>query len=228
MEQEEQERQLLEQMLTQSCGKRTEAGPVAERLLAEFGSLYDVLHASSCALEQVEGVSRQFIRFTRLTAALFERCHQEEQDERNRLRTPWEAMEYLRPYFFSVQREQLYLLLLDGRNRVKVCHHLAEGELDSVHMDFGAIVKLALECGASRVILAHCHISTSELPSEADLTITVQMKQVLDDLGIKLMDHIIFADGAESSMAELGLLGWTAEQLYGPDSCTGSADQPEQ
>ncbi|MCD8127154.1 MAG: hypothetical protein LUD82_06775 [Clostridiales bacterium] len=58
MEQEEQEHRLLEQMITRSCGRRMEAGPVAERLLAEFGSLHDVLHASPSALEQVEGGER--------------------------------------------------------------------------------------------------------------------------------------------------------------------------
>ncbi len=219
---EEQERQLLEQMLTRSCGKGTEAGPVTERLLAEFGSLYDVLHASPNALEQVEGVSEGFIRFTQLTAAIFEYCHRQEQDRREMLQSPRDAIAYLRPYFFSAEREQLYLLLLDGRNRVKVCHHLAQGALDSVPMDFGAIVKLTLESGASGVILSHCHISTSEQPSEADLRVTAQLKQVLDDLGVRLVDHIIFADGAESSMAELGLLGRTAEQLYGPDGFTNA------
>ncbi|MCD7920136.1 MAG: hypothetical protein LUG45_08735 [Clostridiales bacterium] len=218
MEQEEQERRLLEQMITRSCGRRMEAGPVAERLLAEFGSLHDVLHASPSALEQVEGVSEGFIRFTQLTAAIFEYCHRQEQDQREMLHSPRDAIAYLRPYFFSAEREQLYLLLLDGRNRVKVCHHLAEGALDSVHMDFGAIVKLTLESGASGVILSHCHISTSEQPSEADLRVTAQLKQVLDDLGVRLVDHIIFADGAESSMAELGLLGRAAEQRYGLDS----------
>lgn len=217
--QEEEERRLLEKLLVRCRVGKAKARTVAARLLEDFGSLADVLHAQPDALEQVEGVNEEVARFVQLSAALFERCQQEEQDEAGRIKTPRDAMEYLRPYFFSAQREQLYLLLLDRNNRVMTCRHLALGELDSVHLDFGAVTKLVLGSGAGRVILSHCHISTSAAPSEADEQNTWQLGRLLAELNVKLVDHIIFADGAESSMAELGLLGGTAEQLYGTDSC---------
>ncbi len=218
MEQEqEQERQrkLLEEMITRSCGRRTEAGPLAERLLASFGTLSSVLRASPAALKQVDGMDEGLIRFIQLSAAILERCHSDAQNQGEILRTPQDAIDYLRPYYFSAQREQIYLILLDGENRVKACHHLAQGELYTVQLECGSIVKLALESGAAGVILSHCHISTSNQPSQADLSTTERLEQILHDLKIKLVDHIIIADGSEASMAELGLLSQSAEELYG-------------
>lgn len=213
----EQERVLLEKIIARSCGRGTEAGPLAERLLTVFGTLSDVLHASPTALEQVDGMDEGLIWFIQLIAAILERCHSDAQNQGEILRSHRDAIDYLRPYYFATQREQLYLLLLDRSNRVKACHHLAQGELHSVQMEFGAIVKLAMESGAAGVILSHCHISTSVQPSEADLAVTAKLEQILRDLEIKLIDHIIFADGAEASMAALGMLSRSAEELYGPD-----------
>ncbi|MCD8085645.1 MAG: hypothetical protein LUF28_04870 [Clostridiales bacterium] len=210
------QRKLLEEMITRSCGRRTKAGPLAERLLTDFGTLTGVLRASPAALEQVDGMDEGLIRFIQLIAAILERCHSDAQKRGEILRSPREAIDYLRPYYFSAQREQLYLILLDGENRVKACHHLAQGELYSVQMEFGTVAKLALESGASRVILSHCHISTSEQPSQADLAVTAKLEQILGELGIRLVDHIILADGAEASMAARGLLSRPTEELYSP------------
>jgi DNA repair protein RadC len=56
------------------------------------------------------------------------------------------------------------------------------------------------------VILAHPHPSGVAEPSHADELITTRLKQALDLVDIRILDHIIVAGGDTTSMAERGLL----------------------
>ena len=67
------------------------------------------------------------------------------------------------------------------------------------------VVDLALRSGASAVILAHNHPSGVALPSRADQTMTRQVADALRPLGIRLLDHIVVADGDYVSMADSGM-----------------------
>ena len=68
------------------------------------------------------------------------------------------------------------------------------------------VVENALYAGASSIILAHNHPSGVALPSRADVQATVQVRDALKRLDIRLIDHIIVADGDYVSMASSGLL----------------------
>ena len=60
--------------------------------------------------------------------------------------------------------------------------------------------------GASGVFLGHNHPSGVALPSPADMEATTQVRDALKRLDIRLIDHIIVADGDYVSMASSGLL----------------------
>ena len=64
----------------------------------------------------------------------------------------------------------------------------------------------ALRSGASGVFLGHNHPSGVALPSPADMEATTQVRDALKRLDIRLIDHIIVADGDYVSMASSGLL----------------------
>ena len=68
-------------------------------------------------------------------------------------------------------------------------------------------MEVALQRGATSVILAHNHVSGIALPSCEDERSTAQVKAALESVGIFLADHIIVADDDFVSMADSGLLG---------------------
>ena len=68
------------------------------------------------------------------------------------------------------------------------------------------IVEHALLSGASSVLLAHNHPSGIALPSASDRQMTLQVRDALATMGIRLTDHIIVADNDFVSMAQSGLL----------------------
>ena len=76
----------------------------------------------------------------------------------------------------------------------------------SADLNIRKVVEMALLTSASAVILAHNHPSGVALPSQADVQATVQVRDALKRLDIRLIDHIIVADGDYVSMASSGLL----------------------
>jgi len=68
------------------------------------------------------------------------------------------------------------------------------------------VVKMALACNASSVILAHNHPSGVAEPSEADLCLTRQLTQALALVDIRVLDHLVVAGPLVHSFAENGQL----------------------
>lgn len=59
---------------------------------------------------------------------------------------------------------------------------------------------------ARSVLLAHCHVSGLAVPSPEDRIATLRCMDVLNQLQIEVLDHLVFADGDYVSMAQSGLL----------------------
>jgi DNA repair protein RadC len=66
------------------------------------------------------------------------------------------------------------------------------------------VFRAALKAGAGAIILAHNHPSGDPSPSQQDRDVTVRIARVGRELGIPLLDHLVFADGAVYSFAEHG------------------------
>ena len=65
-------------------------------------------------------------------------------------------------------------------------------------------VKRALELGASALILVHNHPSGDPTPSQADITVTQDIKKAAAPLGVVLHDHVIIGRNRHTSLRELG------------------------
>jgi len=115
------------------------------------------------------------------------------------------AANYLKKNVFKKDdswREQAYLLTLDKSLNVTGAMLLSVGSQDSTVFDNKLVLKTAIDTLASGVILAHNHPSGNVMPSRADITVTENLKRVLDMLSIKLIDHIILTDDAFYSFSE--------------------------
>uniref|UniRef100_UPI003592F4B1 JAB domain-containing protein n=1 Tax=Bordetella genomosp. 9 TaxID=1416803 RepID=UPI003592F4B1 len=68
------------------------------------------------------------------------------------------------------------------------------------------IVKAALAHNAAAIIMAHNHPSGNPEPSGADVTATGEVKTALQLVGVTLLDHLIVAGNAITSLAERHLM----------------------
>jgi DNA repair protein RadC len=115
------------------------------------------------------------------------------------------AADLLAPLFEGRADEAIAVVHLDGGRRVLAVTHY-DGEARSAALPFRAIVREALRLGSAALVLAHNHPGGAHGPSEEDLAVTRRLAQVIEPLGIRLHDHLIFAGNDCLSFRGLGLL----------------------
>jgi len=83
---------------------------------------------------------------------------------------------------------------------------LFRGTLDSASVHPREVVKEALQRNAAAVVFAHPHPSGVAEVSAADELITRRLREALQTVNIRVLDHLIVAGGEVVSFCELGLL----------------------
>lgn len=198
--------QVLEMLLYYAYA-RQDTNVIAHRLLERFGSLSGVLEAPVQELMQVDGVGEQAAQLIALVPQL-ERRHLIDRSNVGRiLNTNSKCGAFLVPYFHGEQEEVVYLLCLDAKCKLIDCVLVHRGGVNVAGIAVRNIVKAALNCNATSVVLAHNHTSGIALPSPEDRETTLVLKHALLAVGVTLADHIIVADDDFVSLADDGLLG---------------------
>ena len=185
---------------------RGDVNPLAHALIDRFGSLAGVFNAGPEQLMAVEGVGSSTAVFIGLVKAVEARYHQVNGSFDGQMISIWHFRELLLPLFFGQRNELVYLVCMDGKNKLLVTKKLGEGIADTVQIATRKVLETALACNATRVALAHNHVSGVALWSSADLDTTLRLRAVLREAGIELVDHFIIADDDMVSMAESGAL----------------------
>ncbi|KLD63561.1 RadC family protein [Dyella japonica] len=144
----------------------------------------------------------------RLIAALelARRTLAEQLTDRRPLGNPRESGSYLSAKLRYLPYEVFGCLFLDNRHRVLAFEELFRGTVDSANVHPREVVRACLRHNASAVILAHNHPSGVAEPSAADRTITRQLRDALELVGVRVLDHLVIGSGEPVSMAMLGLI----------------------
>lgn len=103
-------------------------------------------------------------------------------------------------------QEQVMAFFLNGRNKLIGYRLISTGTSNKSLVDVKLLISLALHTMASAVIIAHNHPSGSLQASENDREITRKIKDVLELIDVKLIDHFIISDSGHYSFAEEGEL----------------------
>lgn len=148
-------------------------------------------------------------RYRRLFVAceILVRAFQESLIGRECYDSPARVKDYLRLHLAGRQAEVFIAVWLDAQNRVLAIDELFFGTLTQTSVYPREVAKRALQRNAAAVIFSHNHPSGTVDPSRADELLTNVLKQTLSLLDVKVLDHIVVADGAPPySFAERGLL----------------------
>ena len=92
-------------------------------------------------------------------------------------------------------REWFRVLYLNSKNKVILNKLEFLGTIDSSPVYPREIIVMALQVGASSLVLAHNHPSGDPEPSYCDKEITKAIVFAAATLGIKVLDHVIIAAG---------------------------------
>ena len=122
------------------------------------------------------------------------------------LTEPKLVFSYLQTLLQYHEYEVFALLLLDTKHRVIGFRELFRGTLDGASVYPREVVKIALEHNAAAVILVHNHPSGDPEPSQADRTLTTTLKNALNLVGTRILDHVVVGNEGCVSLAERGYL----------------------
>jgi DNA repair protein RadC len=104
-----------------------------------------------------------------------------------------------------LDQEELWVILLDTRNRVLGTKAIYKGSLNTSVVRVGEIFRPAIEAPAAAIIVAHNHPSGDPAPSPEDVNVTRQIVKAGKLLDIDVLDHLIISSGRYTSLKERGL-----------------------
>ncbi len=186
--------------------KGKSAVALARELLTTFGSLNGVFSANLAQISDVSGMGES--KYCQLQA-IFEmsrRALNEELQTGSLLNAPDKVRDYLTLTLMPLKHEVFIALFLDAQNQVISHEQLFEGTLSETAVYPREVVKKVIQYHAAAVIFAHNHPGGSLRPSQADIEITHKLKQALELIDVRVLDHVIVARNQMYSFAESGLM----------------------
>jgi DNA repair protein RadC len=166
---------------------------LARQLLERFGSLGALLRAEPDELQGMRGLG-DTKRATLLSVnVLLRRALEEELQQGCLLNSPQAVSRYLQHRFAWMKTECFVGLFIDMQGQLIEAANLATGTLDRVNIYPREVVRLALKHNAAAVIFAHNHPGGRAQPSALDKALTAKLKQAMDCIEVKLLDHLIVA-----------------------------------
>ena len=113
---------------------------------------------------------------------------------------------YLRLQLEEKESEHFSVMFLDTQNRLIDYQILFMGTIDSATVSPREVVKVALKLNARSVIVAHNHPSGVATPSQQDIDVTVRLREALEMVNIKILDHIVIGHNDIVSMSQQHLM----------------------
>ena len=179
---------------------------LARRSLAAFGGFAGLFRASRDRFCAIDGLGPA--RFAQLQAALemTRRSLGEALVERPLFDSPVAVRDYLKLNIGAKPHEVFLALFLDAQHRLLATEELFRGTLAQTSVYPREVVKRALEVNAAAVVFAHNHPSGVAEPSRADELLTVALRNALELVDIRTLDHFIVAGHVVYSFSEHGKL----------------------
>ena len=190
------------------------------RVLSDSEILYHITNSQEQTVQYVGKLTRCEMTsveelFSQLTPArkvlaeaaieLYKRL-QIKQAERQQVISSDTVCDILRPLIGDIEKEEFWAVYLNQSNRIIRRERLSVGGIAGTYVDIRLIMKEALLCNATGIIIAHNHPSGNEKPSGEDNRITEQVKKAAELLNIRLLDHVIITSNTYYSYMDNDML----------------------
>lgn len=182
--------ELLELILTYSIPRR-DVKPIAKELLNRFHTFPGVMDARPDDLAQVPGLGENSITLLKLIRDANVRYLARTLESLPLLDSPQLFADYARMKLGGSDCEITLVFYLNTQNRLIRCDTLGSGSVDAVSVFPSEVARSALLCGAQSVVLCHNHPGGTCRPSREDDSVTFDIRNALNPLGIILLDHVV-------------------------------------
>ena len=178
---------------------------VANRLLLTFNGIAGLHKASFDEVCTQHGIGPAKAAQIKAALELGNRMVFELPDSKPAVNSPKDAADLVMFSMSVLEQEELWVVLLDTRNRVMQVETVYKGSLNSSQIRIGELFKTAIRRNAAALIVIHNHPSGDKNPSPEDVRVTRAIYDAGQLLDIELLDHLIIAGMSFVSLKERGL-----------------------
>lgn len=197
--------ELVEYLLALALPRR-DTKPLAKKLIKQFGGFGGLLAADAEAIARVGGISEGAVAALKIAQASALRLLKSQLAERPLLGS-WQALlDYLHADMAHNPVERVRVLYLNSKNMLIRDEAMSEGSVDEAAVYVREIMRRALDCHATALIIVHNHPSGDPQPSQQDIRLTRDMIEAGRHLKIAIHDHVIIGRKGHSSLRALGLI----------------------
>ena len=196
----------LELLLTYAIPRR-DVKPIAYDLLNRFGSLHAVFQATADELQQVGGIGESAAVLISMITPLFRAYRISLVQDMQEIKNGYQAVPYCEALLEGERYEKFYVIALDSRMRRLNTALISTGDITEVRVYARHVVSALTQCNAVGAVITHNHPSGTAQPSAEDIALTNTIARLLENLGIRLYDHIIVAPTETFSFHRGGLIG---------------------
>ncbi len=188
-------------------GSRNESAvDLSKRILSSVANNLNALGKLSMSqLLNFKGIGEAKAISIMAAMELGRRRRAEEAVELTKITSSKSVFEMMQPIIGELPHEEFWILYLNNSNKVISKAQLSVGGITGTLVDVRLVFKMALEKGATALILCHNHPSGTLIPSDADKQITKKLKMAGDSLEIKVLDHLIVTETKYYSFVDEGI-----------------------
>ena len=169
------------------------AHAIAEALVKKYGTLATIASSGADELMRIPGITESVALSIKLLTYVNSRALTDK-FKTVRKYSEAEIEELVLGLFMGLSVETVYCLLFDKENRLIGIEYLGEGTVNSSEVYPRRVLECACKSGACGVIIAHNHPKGTPRPSNADLSGTEFLKNILSSAAVRLICHYLASD----------------------------------
>lgn len=179
-------------MLLRSGSKGHNVISIAQRLIAEAGSLAALVKWNETDFRRLTGIGRvKALQLVTVMEIVRRGMAVGASPEDGVLNRPELIHAHFKPLISGLAVEKFWVLCLNRKNRLLKQVEVTSGTATSSLAHPREVFREAIRHGATAVVCVHNHPSGDPAPSAADVQVTRQLRDAAKAVDIELLDHVI-------------------------------------
>jgi DNA repair protein RadC len=171
--------------------KGVNAVQIGQRVLNQYGGMLGLHRTSFKELCQVDGIGKAKAAQIKAAIELGRRISSLAMESRGTIASPQDVADLVQYQMMALEQEELWVILLDSRNRYLETEHLYRGSLNASSVRPVEVFKMGIRHNAAGLIVVHNHPSGDPSPSPEDINLTRLLVEAGQLLELPVLDHIV-------------------------------------
>ena len=175
---------------------------LGQEIKARFKTWRNMADVDIAEWKQIKGLGITKISQILAAIEIGQRIQSEKSKQDALINDAKQLAEIFLPRLRDEKKESFWVVMLDGKNKIKDEMELAKGTVNEVSTYIREVLMTVLRGAAASFAIIHNHPSGNPEPSNNDLQLTRELVFAGQALKIKVQDHLIIGDDRYYSFAE--------------------------